>query len=58
MSIEQRKEPDWRDYETMEEAAVRLLRVLDERAKKMPLDLQIALKTLLGFGDAPLMRLP
>jgi hypothetical protein len=44
MSIEQRKEPDWRDYETMEEAAVRLLRVLDERAKK---------KALAGGGLAP-----
>ncbi|PBB75183.1 hypothetical protein CK227_10345 [Mesorhizobium sp. WSM4308] len=34
MSDQQRKEPNWREEESMEAAASRLLRVLDERAKK------------------------
>jgi hypothetical protein len=42
MSDEQRREPNWRDYETFEDAARRLIGVMDERAKKR--------KTLAG-GD-------
>jgi hypothetical protein len=42
MSDEQRREPRWRDYETFEDAARRLIGVMDERAKKR--------KTLAG-GD-------
>jgi hypothetical protein len=34
MSDEQRREPNWREYETYEDAARRLIGVMDERAKK------------------------